>query len=221
MEILDWLFIGTCSAAIFFLVLALVYFVLVLVNTSKVKKWKQAKPRKKRKRKRWRRTCRILEKKKSASIRFFVLFFVIACLGGGTAFYTRYYQATNLGKEDTEALVQAHYLLSNIEEQLNQIHETDNPKKIQENIYDLAARLANYGVRTADRRLSMEGQKELNRLYVNMKELGLNLGSQTFETLNDQDTLSGYLSDMKKTKTNQKKVFKYFRINESSLKENK
>ncbi|MGC6769304.1 hypothetical protein ACYSNR_15805 [Enterococcus sp. LJL128] len=221
MEILDWLFIGALSAAILFLVLALVYFVLIFVNSSKVKKMKQTKPKKKKKRKRWRRACRMLEKKKSASIRSFVLFFVLASLGGGTAFYARYYQATNLGKEDSEALIQGYYLIANIEEQLNQIPGTDNPKKIQGNIYDLSARLANYGVRTADGRLSAEGQKDLNRLYANMKELGLNLGSQTIETLSDQTTLEAYQADLEKTKTNQKKVFEHFRINEDSLKKNK
>ncbi len=76
-------------------------------------------------------------------------------------------------------------------------------------------------MRTADGRLSAEGQKDLNRLYANMKELGLNLGSQTIETLSDQTTLEAYQADLEKTKTNQKKVFEHFRINEDSLKKNK
>ena len=221
MELLDWLFIGLLSLAILSLIFLLVFLTLWVTNGGKLKKLQEAKPKKKKKRKRWRRECRQAQQKKRRALRWLLIFLILTGIGAGGAFYTRYYQATNLMQEDSDALIQGYFLLTSIEEQLNQVQGTDNPKKVQGTIYELSARLANYGARRASGRLSVEGQTLLNRLYVNMKELGLNLGNQTVETLQNQEALDGYLADLEKTTTNQKKVFEHFRINEESLKQRK
>lgn len=221
MEILDWLFIGLLSLAILCFVFMLIFSVVTMQTGKKIHRLKVKKPKRKPKLKKWKRACRALMKKRKQQIRWVITFLLIGIIGLSGAFYSRYYQATNLGKKDSDALVQGYFLISGIEEQLNQVQGTDNPKKVQGTLYDLSARLASYGAHSANGRLSEEGQKQLNRLYSNMKELGVNMGSQTVESLSDQETLDGYKADLKKTQDNQKKVLKYFRINEASLKGNK
>ena len=221
MEILDWLFTGFLSLAILCFLFMLIFLIIAVLTGKKLNQLKAKKPKRKSKIKKWKRACRILMKKRNRQLRKLIFFLLIGTLGAGGAFYSRYYQATNLGEKDSDALIQGYFLISGIEEQLSQVQGANNPKKIQGTLYDLSARLASYGAHSANGRLSEEGQKQLNRLYSNMKELGVNLGSQTVESLNDPDTLESYRSDLKKTKGNQKKVFTYFRINEASLKEKK
>ncbi|MEI5993838.1 hypothetical protein [Candidatus Enterococcus mansonii] len=221
MEILDWLFIGLLSFAILCFVLMLIFLTVLVLTGKKLEQLRTKRPKHKLKVKKWKKACRRLIKKRNQQIRYVIFFLLIGIVGVSGAFYSRYYQATNLGKRDSDALIQGYFLIDGIEEQLNQVQEADNPKKIQGTLYDLSARLASYGAHSANGRLSEEGQKKLNRLYSNMKELGVNLGSQTLESLSNPETLKSYKSDVKTAQGNQKKVLKYFRINEASLKRNK
>ncbi|WP_211272318.1 hypothetical protein [Enterococcus rivorum] len=139
----------------------------------------------------------------------------------GTAFYLRYYQATNLGARDSEAVAQGYYLINKIEEQLDADVNEEDTSRVQKNIYELSAKLSSFGTTTADGALSKQGQILLNRFYVNMKELGLNLSNHSSAVLESEELYTNYKEDIKKTRNNQKKVFDYFKLNESSFEKSK
>lgn len=214
MEIFDWIFIVLFSIAIF-CVFVLILILFALFKTKK-KMNSIKKTRGKNKKKRIKRYHQLRKKKKQRIVQLIIVIFVgMFCFS--SAFYSRYYQATNLTERDSNAIIQGHFLIQSIEEQFKQLSEDDGIK-IQKNIYELSAKLSSYGTRTADVRLSKEGQSLLNRLYVNMKELGLNLSSQSVSNLKNQEISLSYQKDIEKMKNNQKLVFDFFGINESNLK---
>lgn len=221
MTILDWVFIGLLSTAILSGIFTLLNMLFFFRNKKELQKIKKQRIKNKRKRKKRTIRVRVLEKKRRGQLRNAILLLLFTGIFVSSAFYSRYYQSTHLGERDSEAIVQGYYLLTMLDEQMSQINESDNPEKLRKNIYDLSARLASYGARTADPRLTEEGESKINRLYSNMKELGLNLTNQSLEQLQQAEILEGYLADVEKTKQNQKLVFDYFKVNESALKQKK
>lgn len=222
MELLDWVFIGLVSVAILCLVFSIISGWLVLKLGSQIKRLKQKRVKKKRNRIRIKRQIRKLERQRKQPKRAWVLFMIVFVLTTGGAASSRYYQSTNLGAADADAIAQGYNLVNQIENQLNQgKSEGADIEKIHKNIYDLSGRLSSYGARKANGRLSKEGQLLLNRLYSNMKELGLNLSNQSVENLQDSELMASYQVDLEKTKQNQKKVLAYFRVDEKKLQESK
>ena len=219
MELLDWFFIILLSLAILSLVFFVGFMIFSIHIGNNIRSMKKIRLKNKRKRKKQLRQRRELEKKRKKQIRLVTTFLVCTLVFGSGALYSRYYQATNLGKKDSDAIVQGYYLMNEIQGQLEQVETTENEVKLQKNLYDLSARLASYGAREANGRLSDEGKILLNRLYTNMKELGLNMANQSIETLRNKGVLEGYLADIKKAKENQAKVFTYFNVNENALKQ--
>lgn len=221
MQLLDWLFVGVLSAAILCFLLMLFFMILSIGTGKKQQALRQKKVKNKRKRKRLKRELRQLtQKKKRQRINGLLLFFVSLALGGG-AFYARYYQATNLSDYDSNNVVQAYYLMSETTQVVADVKDSDNQAKAENTLRELAARLASYGGKKSSTRITAEGQRLLNRYYTSMKELGLNLNSQTRESLQNQETYDGFLSDIEKTTSQQKQVIDYFGINESALQQKK
>ncbi|MHC5216529.1 hypothetical protein ACYSNR_07665 [Enterococcus sp. LJL128] len=221
MGVLDWLFVGVLSAAILCLLVTLFLIVLSMGTGKKVKLLKQRKPKNKRKRKRLKREIRQLEKKKKKQLRNGILLLLTAGVLAGGAFYAQYYQATNLSDYDSENVVQAYYLMSETEGAVTQVKDGENQVKAEKTLRELAARLASYGGIRSSTRITTEGQLLLNRYYTSVKELGLNLNSQTKDTLQHQETYDGFLKDITKITEQQKKVIDYFGINESALQQKK
>ena len=221
MEILDWLFIILLSLAILALIFAFFQLVSSTAKNKKIEALKKQRSKNKRKRKKITVQRKKLERLKKKERKRSIVFIIIGMIAAGGAFYSWYYQSMNLGEQDSTAVVQGYLLNTQLEAQLTAIDKGKNVEKTKKNILDLSARLANYGARRADGRLSKEGQLMLNQLYKNMKELGLNLSNQSIHSLQEGETLAGYQEDIKKIKTNQKQVFDYFHIDESSLKERK
>ncbi|MEI5994481.1 hypothetical protein [Candidatus Enterococcus mansonii] len=221
MEILDWFFIVLFSLAILSLIFSIAYLIFSLVTKKNINTIKSKRVKNKRKRKKLIRKRKKLEAQKKKQIKLGVIFLLSGVLFISGAFYSRYYQATNLGKKDSDAIVQGYYLIHTIEQQLGKVDDEENAVRTQKNLYDLSARLSSYGARSADGRLSQQGQMLLNRLYSAMKELGLNLSNQSVDTLRRQEIMESYKKDIQKTKTNQKKVFDYFDVDEKALNQKK
>ncbi|OJG97649.1 hypothetical protein RV18_GL000717 [Enterococcus termitis] len=164
------------------------------------------------------RRCKNIEKlRKKSIVRFLACMMFIALLGGG-AFYSQYYQSTHLNQDDSTALLQGYVLVKELEVQFDKIPETDNSEKVGATIDDLSGRLASYGVRIASSRLGEEAQSSLNRLYQKMKEFGVNTTGQPFDSLKNAENYDSYKSDLNAMKNIQKKIFKQFNIQESSIK---
>lgn len=219
MNLLDWLFIVLLSITI----LSFVFFVWSLVWMYYTKK--QSKNiscrniKKKKLRKKRIRQKKKLERKSHYYLKQSIVLLFVGFLIGGSAFYSRYYQLMHLGEKDSHAIVQSYSLLNTIDEQLTRLDKPEESSKVQSTLSDVSGKLASYGKRSADERLSQDGQNLLNRLYKNMKELGLNLSNQSVQTLNDEETLNGYEADIQRTRSDQKKVFDYFHIDEKVLKQ--
>ncbi|MBL1225818.1 hypothetical protein [Enterococcus sp. BWR-S5] len=219
LEMLDWLLIGLIAATVIFLVLFLAYLIRFFFTSRKLSVLKRKRPKKKKNRRKWAGQVKKMEKKKKGAVKLFLFFLLLGGLCGGGGYYLKYYQMTNLADKDKEALVQGYFLMTTIEEQLNEAATTDSPKRVQGTVYDLSARLASYGATTPDGRLSKDGYLLLKRLYQSMKELGLVLTSVTEESIQNPESIEEYMGDIEKTKAHQKNVLEHFRIDESSLKQ--
>lgn len=219
LELLDWVLIGLVAAAGILLGLFLLFMFNFFMSKRNLAAIKKRRPKNKKKRKGWLREFKTIEKRKKFRFRMMIVFVLLGISCGGAGFYIKYYQMTNLADSDSEALVQSYFLISSIEEEIKNVAEADSTKQVQATVYDYSARLASYGAKTPDPRLSKDGTLLLKRLYQSMKELGLNLTGITEEGLVDPVVIEEYTSDIEKVRDNQAQVFKYFRINESSLKQ--
>lgn len=179
------------------------------------------RPKNKQRRKGLKKRVLILQTKSRKQFKFGMIFFLFCGLLVGGAAFSRYHQATNLGDRDSDGIVEGYYLLNTTFEQLNALEKTVNIEKSRKNLRELSAKLSGFGARYADPRLTIEGQRLLNKYYNQMKELGLNLNNQSIESLQEKTTLDNYLQDVEKVKMNQEKAFTYFKVNESALKQKK
>lgn len=221
MSFLDWSFVALISSAFLFVFFASFSFFLSFSTKKKLSNYQQASPKNKRKRKRFLVKQRRLEKQGRHQRNLGVLFIICMLLTGGSGFYSRYYQMTNLEAGDSEALVQSYYLIEEIEVQLTNLKNGTNPEKSINNIREVSSRLASYGARRPYQGLTEEGQKVLTRHFSLMKDLGVNLAAQSVESLGNPETMESYVNDVTKLKDSQKKVFKEFKVNESALKQKK
>lgn len=221
MSILDWCFIVLFSLAIL-LLLSSGFCLFLRMNYSKnYQRMKKRRPKNKKKYKKWRSSYRQLQKKAKKTLRNAILLIVFSTMCFAVSFYTRYYQLTHLNAEDGEIIVQTYFLVDSIEKDLLSIQNGKKPVELQEKLQNTTSMLVSYGSQPPSIGLSAEGQQLLNQYYVNSKEFGMNLNSQTLEKLEEKRTIENYLLDTKKLKANQQVIFKTFNLNESALKQKK
>ncbi|OTN88609.1 hypothetical protein A5819_001090 [Enterococcus sp. 7E2_DIV0204] len=221
MSLLDWVFIGTLSSAILFALFSLFSIFFLFSTGKKIQQLTRIKTKNTRKRKKIRRTLKKVKGKRKKQRWGLVICVVLVGILSSTAFYARYYQATNLGERDSEGIVQGYYLLNETKNQIDALSESHNSEKSENNLRELAAKLSSFGMRGADGRLTEEGQRLLTRYYNQVKELGLNLNNQSAEMLSNQEIRETYLNDLQKAQKTQSKIITYFKINESALKQKK
>ncbi|EOH94989.1 hypothetical protein UAW_02068 [Enterococcus haemoperoxidus ATCC BAA-382] len=221
MSLLDWVFIGTLSSAILFALFSLLSVIFLFSTRNQVRQLARIRTKNARKRKKIKRVLKKTEAKRKKQGWNLVVFIMLACIMSGTAFYARYYQATNLGERDSEGIVQGYYLLNETKNQINILNESSNPEKAENNLRELAAKLSSFGMRGADGRLTAEGQRLLTRYYNQVKELGLNLNNQSVEMVENTQTRETYINDLQKAQKIQSKIITYFKINENALKQKK
>jgi len=221
MLLLDWFFIGLLSGAILISLFALLVLSLSFVTNKKEKQLRGKRSKNKRKNKKIKRERYRLKVKKKKQIRYAISLVVLAVLLAGGAWYTQFYQKTNLAEEDAANIVQGYYLLSEVEKQIESVKDTANVEKTSSNLRELSAKIASFGIKSANGRLTIEGQQILNRYYIQMKELGLNLNNQSVETLRSEEVYTEYVENLSKVKKIQKKVITYFKVNEVALKNKK
>ncbi|WP_086348864.1 hypothetical protein [Candidatus Enterococcus clewellii] len=220
MSVLDWSFVSLLAAAFLFLFFGLLFLLLFFLTGKNFRMMKRKRPPKnKKKRKRFIRHRQLIEKQWKRQRTWMLVFLLLAGISSGGALYSRYYQRNHLAAEETEALAKSYYLLEEVNNQLNNIKEGTNPQKSIKNIQDLSSRLASYGARKPILSLSEDNQRMLKRHFVLLQELGVNLNAQTVESLQAEETYTGYLGDIERIQTSQSNVFKHFRVNESALKQ--
>ncbi|WP_348921136.1 YccF domain-containing protein [Enterococcus rotai] len=221
MSILDWIFTVCLFVALLFIFLSLLFLLLSYSNKRKSKDLKMKRPKNKRKRKRWMKMRRSLDHKGSSYLKRAIFLFIISILFGGGGAYASYYQMMNLSTSDSNAIVQAHFLVDEIEKTLVEIQNGGDVHKFQKQLLELNSVLVSYGGSTPSIRLTKENQRLLVRYYTSLREYGANLYGQNVEQLSEQETITTYLEDLKKLKTTEKKIFKLFKVNEAALKQKK
>lgn len=173
----------------------------------------------KKKQKRLKRTIQQTMKKKKKQMVRGILFFVGAVLFVGGAVFSVYYQATHLFEEDSAAIVQSYYAVENLDKEFKSAESTDQVEKVGKNIKILAGQMASSGNRKATIRNTKTGQKLINQYYKSLRELGVNLTSESNDFFKDKTRLEGFEADLANVKKNQKAVFDYFGVKESAFKE--
>ncbi|WP_086348683.1 hypothetical protein [Candidatus Enterococcus clewellii] len=219
MTILDRLFIGLLSFGFLCLLFTVFFIFSFFSNKRKTKQLeKRRRPKNKKKRIRLKKELRLLKKTQKKLLVWSVLVFLLSAgaIGGGV--YARYYQLTNLTKEDSNTIVQSYFLTEEIQENFNQLENGGNTEKIQSVLRDRSALLVSYGNRNISIGMSEEGTKLLVKYTSMMRESGTNLYSASVAQLDNPELREGYKSDMEKLVKQQQKVFDYFKISESSIK---
>lgn len=150
----------------------------------------------------------------------------IGCLflAGGTiggAFYARHYQQTNLREEDSNAIVQSYFLTDEIQENLETLTNGGSVETILPKLRELSALLVSYGNHPLSPAMSEEGTKMLVRYMSQMRQIGTNLHDANAAQLSNPEIIEGYKQDIEKMIQQRKKIFSYFRVNESALNQKK
>ncbi|WP_207694724.1 hypothetical protein DOK67_0000530 [Enterococcus sp. DIV0212c] len=216
MTILDWFFIISLSLASIGVLFAGISFYLMIQTNRALKKAKRTKVKKK-KQKQKRRKIRELTKKSKKQRNVGIILSLLFLVSASTAGYSLYYQSMHLSQKDSKAVIQGYYLLDNLENELKEAKTTDNDIKAGKNIKLLAGQLSSYGIYKATIRNTEQGQKVLNKYYKSMKELGINVSSQTDEFFKNEALLNEFEADLTAVKKNQAAVVSYFKINEKAL----
>lgn len=215
MTLKDWLTIGIYSVSILALIFA-GYFLYVFFKTQKKlskigsKKYRNSRNKKNKLKQR----KRLLKRKKVARKNTVILLLMGILLFGGYGLYNNY-QAMTLSKVDKSSVAKGYSLINDFEDHLKIAKEKSQDQvKTQENIRYLATRLASYGILTANKKNSAEGQQILNRYYTSVTQLGINASLQTNEFYGNQNLVDEYLADIQRVKENQAETLKYYKVDQ-------
>lgn len=221
MSVLDMAFIGLLALAILLLLFAVLSVILGINTGNRLKKLKRKRPKTKKKRKRWQRACAGLKKKRNGSFKNSILLIVLALLFGASGFYARHYQLTNMSAANTTALSKCYYLLGETEQQFESLKNGASPEKTLNNFRELSSQLVSAGMETAYGGMSTDYQKLLNRYFDQVRKLGINLGAQNMDTLQNVENVDSYIEDITKIQERQKAIIEEFEVNESALQQKK
>ncbi|MGM0125866.1 hypothetical protein IGI37_003267 [Enterococcus sp. AZ194] len=216
MSIIDWVFIACISISILCGVFGVFFFIRIVYTKKELNRLLGITPPKRKKKKRlWMRKIKQLKqtikKQRSTSISLFLIGLLLV----GAGFGGRYYQSTALSKEDTAAIVSGYYLTTEIKGQLALIEE--DPSRARTNITELSGRMASFGIKRADGRINVEGQRLLNRYYKQMKEFGLNISGELNYVLEEPERRQSYEKDLEAILKIQKQVTEHFNLKEDAL----
>lgn len=158
----------------------------------------------------------ISKKEKKRKKYIWISFFLVVCIFNVAVKYFTFYQERNLAMEDSNSIVEAHYLLENFEQQVKEAkNQKDNQEIIGNKIRSCTAMMASYGTKRADASNSEEGKLIINRYYNGLKQLGVNASIQNNNFYGDTQLVDSFLEDIKETKELEKKVLFYYKIDEN------
>lgn len=211
---LNWILMGLMSLAVLCFFLGLVAMFKIVASQKKLAEMGKSKPSREQELawKKWSSKWGAISRQQNYIWFLFFSGLISSFLLMGSTFYSYHNQVDKLDKQDASTLARGAALLWELEKQMEQVQTNDNQQKMQETLYNLTARLNNEGTKKADQHLSKEGQKLLNGFYINLKELGVNIGKESLESLGETVVYEEYVADIEAAKTNQQAVFSYFYI---------
>lgn len=223
MTILEWIFIGGIATTILLIIFAIYSLLRMIAYSQNLKKLPSKRIKNPKKRKKFAIRRRRLQKaRKDALIRFITLVIMSGIMAGGS-FYVKYYQSMNLTGTDSDSIVKAYYLLRDFNDQVELAKtQGDDQDKINQNIQYLSRSMASYGTKKASEVNTKEGQLALNRYYKAIMELGQNANMKYKNFFEDPALSEEYIASIKKIEQNyEQPVFKYYKVDEATLKEEK
>lgn len=200
--------------------LFLFFFSQSLVTGNRLKKMGGVSRRNKKKYRRLKEERSLLNERKISQIKIGMISLVLGVSCGLGGLYMKHYIATNMSSEDTETVVNGYYLIRDFEEQIELAGEgTEDQDKLSRNIKYLANTMASYALYSANPLNSEEGQLGLNRYYKSIQELGINHSVTYNQFYGNPEAVEETKKDIEKIKKTEKKVYSYFGIDETALKE--
>lgn len=172
--------------------------------------------------KRNRNQYRKIRKRKRGLIKSFILLTLLSLTTFFSASYIHKLQLTTMTDADYVEVVKGYYLIRDFEELIRMEPENNEEKlnKISQ-IRDISTKMASYAIKRADSVNSEEGQLFLNRYYVGIKELGMNISTQVSSIYDEPILLEGFLNDVSGIKIFEKKAFGYYDFDQTIFKEKK
>lgn len=220
MTSLEWLVTISVSIVLLFSFFFLLFFYFFLRNKKQYSSLQKKRFKRQRAKKNKKRQLKLLLKSKKRFFYLTIFSIVIVIVSAGIAGYAKYYEMSNLSKNDMENIADGYYFISNVKTELENIKNKDisSPEKTSENLHSLSLRLSGFSAKKGSDRNSVEGQYLLNRYYSLLGQFGLNLSSQDYSSFIENETLlEGFLSDIDKIDEQQTKVIDFFKIDKSSL----
>ena len=217
MEILQWVFMIGVAITIIFLIFSIYNLVMSFIKSRNIKKIEvDSRQRKKKK------LIMRLKKEKKRNLFQFILFFLVAIATGTGSAYVTYYQATNLSKEDMANITDGFYYLRDLKTELEEIQKGKvEVEKAEQTINFVVTSLAGYSVKKASTLNTVEGQRVLNRYYLGMAELGINVSRNSASLISNPDILKESLEDINKIQSYQKKALIFYKVDVPSLESEK
>lgn len=221
MTTLEYLVIVFYVCCIIFLLFGLLSIVLFVRNKRQIKTIKRQKNKNRNEKKKNKYKIMSLEKSRKKSIWSIIICLLLAITSGVGASYVTYYQSINLTKQDSENIVEAYYLITDIEKQFEFAGSTqENNGNVTDAIRKYAGQMASFNSRRASDLNKEDGQILLNRYYNLVKEIGVNASTQPQAFYGNKELAEEFLADIERVRTYQKDVFTYYQVNEKELKEN-
>lgn len=214
MTVFDWVLVIGVSITILLFISLCVFLFRGIGLSKKIRTIEKSKKKGKKKKKELRGL--LSKKKKNSRIIFFSLISML--MFGGSTFYAKWYQSTNLQDVDMDNLVFGYYLLDQMGKQFDSVGSEDS-KKIEENIHSLALKISAFSSKSGSDKGTKESQVLLNRYYSRFGQFGVNVASQNYDDI--KNNVDEYKDDIKDIKSVQKKALDYYKINEESLKQSK
>lgn len=217
MSILDWVVVCSLSLAILLLLWGILYIFLFFRAKKLMKNLSKKRTKDKKKRRKMRKKREQINIKKVKNIKKAIMFLVLAIVSVAGAAYARYYQMTTLTSEDGNAIIQSYFLTDEIEKNLLTIQEGASAEKVKNNLQERSSLLASYGATDPSAGLAVDGIKVLKRYFRKVREYGVNVYSLRVEQLQEPETVTKYLDELKGIKEMQQKIFKQYGVNQSAL----
>ncbi|WP_321385923.1 hypothetical protein [uncultured Enterococcus sp.] len=221
MSMLDMTFVGLLSLGVLLLLFSVLFIIFGISSGSKLRKLKRKRPKMKKKRKRWKRACSRLAKQRGRQFRTAFITLLLGVLLGGSGFYARHYQLTNLSSPNAAALSKCYYLLDEAEQQFENLKGGASPEKTVKNLQEISSQLASAAAETPYGGMAAEYRLLLTKYFKKNLDLAINLNAQTVQSLQSPETIEVYIGDIQSVKEQQKKIIEEFEVNEQALQQKK
>ncbi|MHC5247478.1 hypothetical protein [Enterococcus sp. LJL90] len=218
MTLLEWGVLIGIAITIIFGILVVFNLIQFFIRRKKLRNLPTKGPKNKKKRRLLMKRRKELIAGRKSSLKFLIIFLVLASLTGGGTAYATYYQSTNLSETDSELVVQSYLLLRDFETQIQASgNESAEQDAVSRNIRYLTTSLATYGSKMANTANTVEGQTVLNKYYAAVGELGMNASREIDSFYGNTELVATYENDIEKIKALEEAAYSYYQVDQAAI----